>query len=97
MTDYNPGRDPRHPENENATFTPASTPSPGFYLVAGVIVAIVMAGGLMFMNTPPTDRTDVAGRPDRTLDNPTNDTRTLAVPPRPMSRPTAPAAPQPQE
>lgn len=97
MTDYNSQHDPRRAENENAAFTPVTTPSRNFYLVIGVVVAIVLAGGLLFMNTPPTDRTDVARQPDRTLETPTNDTRTPSIPPRPMAPTTTPTAPQPQE
>lgn len=38
-----------------------------FYLVAGVLIAIVLAGGLLFYNptAPPGERNDQARQPDR--------------------------------
>jgi hypothetical protein len=72
----------------NSTVPPPSGGPPhdrkgGVFLVVGVLVAIALAAGLLFY-TPPSERTDQATQPDRTMErtiNPTPDQpRTPAIP-----------------
>jgi len=62
MSDY----DPKRPPYDDAMFEP-SEPSRAFYLVVGVIAAIVMAAGLIFLAGPIDERTELACTPNLTL------------------------------
>lgn len=78
MSDYDPKLD--KPVYNDAAFEP-KTPSRGLYLVVGMVVAIVAAAGLMFFSGDKTDRNDMARNPDpATINSPTNEPRTPAVP-----------------
>lgn len=62
MTDYNPRPPPIGPESGGKG---------GVYLVVGVLVALVLASSLLFLNIqPPGGRSDQATQPDRTLPAP---------------------------
>lgn len=102
MSDYDPKLD-RPIAYDDATFEPKA-PSRGLYLVVGVVAAIVAAAGLMFFSGNKTDRSEVARVPDpASINAPTNETRTPAVPritpipatPTPETAPAAPAQQQP--
>lgn len=88
MTDYDPrppGRPPeRHPVEPMSA--PPIDPVEGrangsgsFYLVAGALIAIALAVGVLFYNPglAPGERNDQARQPDRTIETP-------ATPPRPI-------------
>jgi hypothetical protein len=62
MTDYNPRPPPIGPESGSRG---------GLYLVAGVLVALVLASGLLFFSTQvPGGRSEQATQPDRTMNTP---------------------------
>ena len=96
MTDYDPrpptGSDPGPGGRNNPDYIDPGA-GKGLYLMVGVLVAIVLAAGLLFFTAAPGDRTDQAREPDRTLNVPTNEPRTPAIPPRadPAPNPTTPA------
>ena len=78
MSDYDPKLD--KPVYEDVTFEPRA-PSRGLYLVVGVVAAIVAAAGLMFFSGNHSDRSDMARVSDPgSVNAPTNETRTPAVP-----------------
>lgn len=63
MTDYNPRPPPIGPQSGKG----------GIYLVIGVLVALVLASGLLFFNTQiPNGRSEQARQPDKTLNMPAN-------------------------
>ena len=89
-----PGRDPRRDPGRDPGIDPVRDPAPlrappvdpvtsrasggGFYLVAGVLIAIVLAAGALIYNPgiAPGERNEQARSADRTIDAP-------AIPPRP--------------
>lgn len=69
----------------------------GIYLVAGVLVAIALAAGVLFY-TPPAERTDQAAEPDRTMErtiNPAPDEPRIPAIPREMPPAQTPIQPIP--
>lgn len=60
------------------------------YLIAGVLIAVALAAGLLFY-TPPADRTDQATQPDRTME------RTINPAPDQPRTPTVPREMPPRE
>lgn len=94
MPDYDPRTDPkldpvltsgkRRRWTGDGVFQPAA-PSRGFYLVVGIIAAIVAAAGLIFFSGSSPDRRDLARNPDpAAVAAPDPGTRTPTIPTRPQ-------------
>lgn len=103
MSDYDPRPpgarpDPTDPLRKDPLYTPhadqvVATNRGGFYLVGGVLVALVLVAGLMFFNpgSAPGERNDQARQPDPAIEAPTP---VLVPTPAPAGAPTRlPTAP----
>lgn len=91
MSDYDPRppgpkREPfRAPEVDPVT---RSSGIGGFYLVGGVLVALLLVAGLLFFSpaTGPGERNDQARQPDRAIETPAP-TPAPTMPTRPAEQP----------
>ncbi len=95
MSDYipNPPDPSRDPRNDDRYYEASS--GKGLTLIVGVLVALALVAGLMFFSSKPYNSVEQAQLPPKeSTVNPTNQSRTPAIPPIAPATPT-PANPAP--
>ena len=89
MSDHNPNLPPHHERDPNTyqRYMDQDRGGRGLTLIAGILVAIALAAGVMFFAAPKGDRVEQAQLPPRTSTN--------LPPATPAPAPATPAVPAP--